>query len=228
MAFLSGVSGPDMHHKHTKHSQHMRAKHLMARTGYASGGDVSQDKAMIRKAIDQHDDQLHGGKKTHLSLKTGGAVEGHKSGGRLDKLARGGAHHGKKKGKTHVTVNVLNHSGPTMPQKPMVPPMPMPPPPDPAMAGPPGGGPMPPPAMGPGGMKTGGRMAKRAAGGSMGAPTQGYSTKKIPEPPVEKHLARGGRLGGKPAPHMTGGAASGVGREEKAALEAKKAKPKAK
>jgi hypothetical protein len=34
--------------------------------------DVKQDKKMIKKAITQHDNQLHGGKKTKLSLKKGG------------------------------------------------------------------------------------------------------------------------------------------------------------
>lgn len=34
--------------------------------------DKAQDKAMIKKAIGQHDKQLHGGKKTHLALKKGG------------------------------------------------------------------------------------------------------------------------------------------------------------
>jgi hypothetical protein len=58
-------------------------------------------------------------------------------------------------------------------------------------------------------MKRGGKFS---AGGE---PTQGYSTSKIAEPKEEKHLKSGGRLGGKAAPKMTAGAASGVGREEK-------------
>ena len=36
--------------------------------------DVKQDKAMIKKAIGQHDTQLHGGKKTKLMLKKGGVT----------------------------------------------------------------------------------------------------------------------------------------------------------
>jgi hypothetical protein len=38
----------------------------------AKHDDVAQDKKMIKKAFTQHDDQLHGGKKTKLSFKKGG------------------------------------------------------------------------------------------------------------------------------------------------------------
>ncbi len=34
--------------------------------------DMSQDKAMVKKAMGQHDSQMHKGKKTKLSLKKGG------------------------------------------------------------------------------------------------------------------------------------------------------------
>jgi hypothetical protein len=37
--------------------------------------DKKQDVAMIKKAIGQHDKQLHGGKKTKLALKGGGYVK---------------------------------------------------------------------------------------------------------------------------------------------------------
>jgi hypothetical protein len=36
--------------------------------------DKKQDKAMIKKAIGQHDTQQHAGKKTALALKKGGAA----------------------------------------------------------------------------------------------------------------------------------------------------------
>lgn len=36
--------------------------------------DTAQDKAMIKSAIKQHDDQLHGGKKTSLKLSKGGSA----------------------------------------------------------------------------------------------------------------------------------------------------------
>ena len=51
--------------------------------------DMMQDKAMIKKAIGQHDKQLHGGKKTKLALKGGGYV----------KAADGCAQRGKTKGR---------------------------------------------------------------------------------------------------------------------------------
>ena len=43
---------------------------------YKEGGDVKQDKQMIKKAFKMHDDQLHEKKHTDLSkLKTGGKVK---------------------------------------------------------------------------------------------------------------------------------------------------------
>ena len=36
--------------------------------------DKKQDVSMIKKAIGQHDTQLHGGKKTKLALKKGGVT----------------------------------------------------------------------------------------------------------------------------------------------------------
>lgn len=196
---------------------HMKAKHLMKRAGYASKGDVV-------KAVHEHEKSDHPGHKlTNIKLKTGGAVEGKASGGRLDKLARGGAHMGKKK--PHVVVNVMNH--PQTPIASSIPPIPggMPmggpkpmPGPAPIGAGAPGmpaGG----PGLPPGAMKRGGRTAEKCAEG--GEPTQGYSKGKIAPPKAEAHLKKGGKV-----PHMTGGAGSGVGREEKA--EQYGTKPKAK
>jgi hypothetical protein len=60
--------------------------------------DVKEDKKMVKKAINLHDDQLHEGKKTDLSkLKTGGrckkdggTVRKYKSGGEVKKMAMGG------------------------------------------------------------------------------------------------------------------------------------------
>ena len=214
--------------KGTRHGQNEKARHLMRRSGYKVGGhtDKAADTALISKAFSEHDNQLHGGKKTHLKLKEGGAVEGRATGGRLDKMARGGH----KKGKPHVTVNVMNHpQQPISPQIPPIPvglpaggPRPMPAPPPMGAGGPPGGPPMGGGPMGPGGMKRGGRT-KLASGGQ---PTQGYSKGKIPGPSTEEHLASGGRLSGRAAPKMTAGAASGEGREEK--IKFYGTKPKAK
>ena len=46
--------------------------------------DVKQDKAMIKKAMGQHDTQQHGGKKTTLALKKGG-----KTNSQMKTLGRG-------------------------------------------------------------------------------------------------------------------------------------------
>jgi hypothetical protein len=42
---------------------------------FAEGGDVGQDRRMIRRAINQHDNQLHGGKHTVLRFAEGGDVD---------------------------------------------------------------------------------------------------------------------------------------------------------
>jgi hypothetical protein len=45
--------------------------------GHKEGGDIAQDKAMIKKAMKQHDMQEHKGDKgTHLTLKSGGKASG--------------------------------------------------------------------------------------------------------------------------------------------------------
>lgn len=49
--------------------------------GYAKGGDVEQDKKMIRKALRQHAENLHHGAKEDIKLKKGGRA--HKEGGGL-------------------------------------------------------------------------------------------------------------------------------------------------
>ena len=51
-------------------------KMMCAGGHYKEGGDVKQDKAMIKKAFKMHDDQLHEKKHTDLSkLKHGGKVK---------------------------------------------------------------------------------------------------------------------------------------------------------
>ena len=66
--------------------------------------DMAQDKAMIKKALKQHDEQEHkGGKGTKLSLKKGGMAKGcgYASGGKVSQLAKanGIAVRGKTKGR---------------------------------------------------------------------------------------------------------------------------------
>ena len=64
--------------------------------------DKAQDKAMIKKAMKQHDEQEHkGGKGTKLSLCKGGKAMKYASGGKASQLAKanGIAVKGKTKGK---------------------------------------------------------------------------------------------------------------------------------
>lgn len=42
------------------------------RAAYAKGGDVAQDKAMVKKGVRQHENQEHGGKHAVLNLRNGG------------------------------------------------------------------------------------------------------------------------------------------------------------
>lgn len=46
---------------------------------FRKGGDVDQDKALVRKGIRQHENQEHGGKHSKLKLAQGGATEGQDS-----------------------------------------------------------------------------------------------------------------------------------------------------
>ena len=83
--------------------------------GHAKGGDMAQDKAMIKKAFMQHDAQEHKGSKgTHLKLKHGGKVHhisGHPEGSHehhkhmakhhAKMHKEGGSHHHKKMAEHH-------------------------------------------------------------------------------------------------------------------------------
>lgn len=158
------------------------------------GGGLTKVKSLIKEAVDEHDDQLHGGKKTRLKLKRGGHVEGEEKRHRLDRAAGGRT---KSKGGHKTIVNVVmpqgghdaapgGPGGPGAPSPMMPPHPPMAPPPGaggppPGMAG--AGGPppgMPPrPPMGPpvgAGVpmphKKGGRV-KKAFGGPMDGPLSG-------------------------------------------------------
>ena len=43
--------------------------------GYKSGGDVEQDKKLVKKAFRQHDEHMHGGKHEELKLRKGGRTK---------------------------------------------------------------------------------------------------------------------------------------------------------
>lgn len=51
--------------------------------GYKSGGDVEQDKKLVKKAFRQHDEHMHGGKHEDIKLKKGGKAK-RADGGKTD------------------------------------------------------------------------------------------------------------------------------------------------
>lgn len=143
------------HPAFTSRKEH--AKALMGRAGYKTGGEAKSEAV---KAVHAHERHDHPGKPL-TKLATGGAVEGKASGGRLDKMARGGKHHGK----PHTKITIVNApqsapapAGAMMPH----PPMPM------------GAGPMPAPGMNgpmPPGLpmrKAGGKVPDMTAGAMSG------------------------------------------------------------
>lgn len=144
--------------------------------GGRAHSDEAEDKKLFGKMIKKHDAEHK--------------AEGKKSGGRLDKFARGGRAKGKHGNKTNVNIVVAPHgphpaAGAAPPAPGGLPPPgagPMPPPGGPMggppLGGPPGGipgGPPPgmPPGMGPkppGMMKRGGAVKKYARGGPTNVP----------------------------------------------------------
>ena len=90
--------------------------------GGAMKNDMTQDKAMVKKAVGMHDKQMHGGKKTDMSkLKKGGMPMVMKDGkkvpafaaksGGMTKMARGGGI--ETKGKTKGTMIKMKSGGKT-------------------------------------------------------------------------------------------------------------------
>jgi hypothetical protein len=72
----------------------------MKKGGMAKGGDMAQDKTMIKKAFMQHDMQEHkGGKGTHLKLKHGGKVHP------ISGCAEGSLEHHKHMAKHHAKMH---------------------------------------------------------------------------------------------------------------------------
>lgn len=194
-----------------EHERRKHARAMLSKSGYAVGGALSGDISdrtgpMIAKGVHQHEGNMHPGiKQTRLKLKDGGSCGGFKSGGRADKLARGG-----KTKKTHkgTTINIVTmpHGGaPGGPPQMGAAPPPMPPrppmaPPPGAGAPPPGPGAMPPPGMAPkppGMMKKGGHVKhkKRALGGGTGVPVSGMPNAF---PPMTQGAPPGGMPGGQP------------------------------
>jgi len=90
------------------------------------GVTLGEVEGKIKKAFTEHDKQLHGGAKTKLKFKSGGAVPGFAAGGRLDKPSR--SHKGKGHAKTTVNVVVAGGHGPAPAPAPMPVPVPQRPP----------------------------------------------------------------------------------------------------
>lgn len=77
--------------------------------GYAKGGDVAQDKKLIKKAIRQHDKNMHGGKSEEIKLKKGGRT-GKQEGGKAipgDAPTRGYTPNSQATGETYKDVGDL-------------------------------------------------------------------------------------------------------------------------
>jgi hypothetical protein len=216
------------HASYRKQADKDHAEKMRHHAGKVS--DRAQDEAMIKKAIDQHDDQLHGGKKTRLKFKGGGHVEGTEKKARLDR-ASGGRTKGNHKTVVNVVMPQSHDSAGAPPMMPPHPPM-MPPPGPPGGGAPPPGGPggapppMPPhPPMGPpvgAGVPMpharGGR-AKRASGGRAGyawgggmdsAPAMGQGAPQMGAQPMQPPMGQpmppqAPAMGGQPmAPGMMG------------------------
>ena len=80
-------------HPHREEASRDRSRRVAK---HAEAEDKVQDKAMIVRAFKEHDDQLHGGKKTKLKLRRGGRakeVEGHDGKKRLDRASGGRTRH---------------------------------------------------------------------------------------------------------------------------------------
>lgn len=194
--------------KESAHTKKARA--MLCRGGYKAGGhvkahdDEAEDKALIKKEVS----------KAKIRLRDGGMASGDEPKHRSDRKGRG-HHKGKGKG-AHVTVNVVNaHPNAAPMPKPVPVPVPVPPggpggmPPPGPMAGPPGG--MPPDQGPPPGLKRGGRAKKMSSGGR-------DSIKGMPD----GHFKKGGRTGAKFPVPMEAGAGGGLGRLEKAKMQARK------
>lgn len=171
-----------MDHAEMKRQGHK--DHDAKKSHHTAGGELPKQRteAMIREAMDEHDEQQHGGKKMRLKLKTGGRVEGEEKRERLDR-AKGG----RTKGGHKTNINIVMPPGQDRPVRvPAMGPVAGGPPPGmmphPPMAGPPpgaGGPPMGPPvgAGVPMPHKKGGRV-RRDDGGAVVDPAAGMPVAK--------------------------------------------------
>ena len=70
---MSAINKQQTHHGKLSMPNVSLNKYVGMKEGGMAHDDIKQDKAMIKKAVKMHDDQLHGGKSTDLKgLKKGG------------------------------------------------------------------------------------------------------------------------------------------------------------
>lgn len=192
-----------------EHDRRKKARELCTRHGYRLGGhlgrhaggaeDAREDKAIadseIRRAMGEHDRQMHEGHHTKLKLADGGVALGDHAHSRPDRAPRG------KKGTTSINIVVMPQDQGAAPGAAM--PMPMPP--HPAVPPPmPPRPPLPPGAGMPPGMPP--VMPVPVPAGGM-PPRPG-----MPMPGAPMMRKRGGRAH---MPDLTGGVGSGIGRLER-------------
>jgi hypothetical protein len=135
--------------KNRDSARRTKARGLLARHGYAIGGDV---KEAIAAAVHRHERHDHKGKKLTKLLRRGGTAEGAEAPLRADKPRRAGGGRVKKAGTKIIIVNGQPRPLPVPVPRPVPMPVgagarPMPAAPRPPVAAPPAGAPM--PAAGP-------------------------------------------------------------------------------
>lgn len=211
------MSHPYKQHKNAGKSRVSDLYGKMAKGGAVQHSDAAEDASMVRKAMADHDKQLHGGKHTDLSNISP------KSKGRMDKYARGGKVKGGGKHHTKINIVVAPKAGGDVPP-PVAPPMGGPPPGGPPPMMPPKTPMGPPPSPMAGGMPGLGGM-KRGGGVKSGISSKENLSKWADYAKAGTKYASGGKVKS-PLKASTGGGDSGGGRLAKVRSYGKNARKK--